>query len=39
MKLLWRSSWQLGQRIPQISPRINPELLIGGGEASNEDSS
>ena len=33
VELICRSSWQLGQRIPQISPGIDPELLTGSGEA------
>jgi hypothetical protein len=33
MDLLYGSSGQLGQRIPQISPGIDPELLTGGGAA------
>ena len=33
VELICRSSRQLGQRIPQISPGIDPELLTGGGEA------
>ena len=27
---------QLGQHISQISPEVDPELLIGDGEARNE---
>jgi len=34
--LLYRSTWQLDQRIPQISPGIDSELLAAGGEASNK---
>ena len=33
VELIWRRSRQLGQRIPQISPGIDSELLTDGGEA------
>ena len=33
VELIFRSRGQFGQRILQISPGIDPELLAGGGEA------